>query len=132
MEDQYKVLCVMMFRRYGRDGKDIEQEHFVFTLRSQQKEWRKIDVTGDSYTDVQGGICIDGAIYYGGVGHKILARFDVRSEKVEFIKTQKDEIVNVYSWTFINHQGKLGGIEYNYFYKMRLFGCKKERNIGII
>ncbi|KAL9280294.1 putative F-box associated domain, type 3 [Arabidopsis thaliana] len=100
----------MMFRRYGRDGKDIEQEHFVFTLRSQQKEWRKIDVTGDSYTDVQGGICI---------------------EKVEFIKTQKDEIVNVYSWTFINHQGKLGGIEYNYFYKMRLW-MQEERNIGII
>ncbi|CAH8271907.1 unnamed protein product [Arabidopsis lyrata] len=127
VEDQYKVLCVMMFDGYGRGGnKDIEQEHFVITLRSQQKEWRKIEVTGDSYTDVQGGICIDGAIYYGGVGHKMLARFDVRSEKVEFIKTQKDDIVNVYRWTFINHQGKLGGIECDYFYEMRLWMQERE------
>ncbi|EFH50349.1 predicted protein [Arabidopsis lyrata subsp. lyrata] len=77
----------MMFDGYDADKQDIQQEHFVFTLSSGQQEWRKIDITEeeDPYRHMKGGICIDGAIYYGVLYRKI-ARFDVRTEKIEFIQ----------------------------------------------
>ncbi|CAF1698169.1 unnamed protein product [Brassica napus] len=41
VEDQYKVLCVMMF---GSERQDMQQGHFVCTVSSSQKqEWRKIE-----------------------------------------------------------------------------------------
>ncbi|CAA0374128.1 unnamed protein product [Arabidopsis thaliana] len=87
VEDQYKVLLVvMMFDGYRTD---TDQEYFVFTLSSQQKEWRKIEnTTGETYHMVYGGICIDGAIYYG-VSQSIIVKFDVRSEKMEFIQAHE-------------------------------------------
>ncbi|KAF3548070.1 hypothetical protein DY000_02000959 [Brassica cretica] len=80
VEDQYKVLCVMMF---GSERQDMQQEHFVCTVSSSQKqEWRKIEnPTGDNYSYVCGETCIDGALYYGAEQSRIV-RFDVRSEKI--------------------------------------------------
>ncbi|CAN8301020.1 unnamed protein product [Cochlearia groenlandica] len=114
VQDQYKVLCVMMFD--GRDSPtkdDIEQEHYVFTLSSGQKEWRKIEtVTKDPYRCMKGEICMDGALYYS-VGYARLARFDVRTEKVEFIQGPQDyNAVSIYS-TLINHKGKLACVRYD-------------------
>ncbi|KAG2299933.1 hypothetical protein Bca4012_011495 [Brassica carinata] len=144
VEDQYKVLCVMMHDGFDSRTKDnIQQEHLVFTLGcQQQQEWRKtefIDV-GDPYTDVKGGICINGGIYYV-IGHKKIARFDVRSEKVELINAPQEDMlneedikkmivyhrsddittINAHCWTLVNHQGKLGGTDYEEFCLMRLW-----------
>ncbi|CAH8313133.1 unnamed protein product [Eruca vesicaria subsp. sativa] len=103
VEDQYKVFCVMMF--------GSEQEHFVCTLSSSQKqEWRRIEnPLGDNYDYVYSGqTCIDGALY-SGVGLQIrIVRFDVRSEKIEFIKTPEE----LYLPSLINYKGKLGSVKY--------------------
>uniref|UniRef100_A0A0D3B283 F-box domain-containing protein n=1 Tax=Brassica oleracea var. oleracea TaxID=109376 RepID=A0A0D3B283_BRAOL len=63
VEDQYKVLCVMMF---GSERQDMQPEHFVCTVSSSQKqEWRKIEnPTGVDYRCIFGDKCIDGALYY--------------------------------------------------------------------
>ncbi|CAH2072137.1 unnamed protein product [Thlaspi arvense] len=114
--DEYKVLCVMMFDGFDSKTKDdIKQEHFVFTVGSRQKKWRKIEtVTKDPYRCMEGEVCIDGVLYYG-VGHKRLARFDVRSEKLEFIKGPEEyNAVSCYS-RIINHQGKLACVSYDFY-----------------
>ncbi|CAH8271905.1 unnamed protein product [Arabidopsis lyrata] len=117
VQDQYKVLCVMMFDGYDADKQDIQQEHFVFTLSSGQQEWRKIDITEeeDPYRHMKGGICIDGAIYYGVLYRKI-ARFDVRTEKIEFIQgpdgPEDFNAISCFS-TLINYQGKLACVTYD-------------------
>ncbi|KAG7574980.1 F-box associated interaction domain [Arabidopsis suecica] len=129
VEDEYKVLCVMMMldgHERGRRGIKLEQEHVVSRLSSRRPVyWRRIETpTGESYTDVEGGICINGAIYYG-VGHNTIARFDLRYEKMMFIQAPKDD--DITSWNFINHQGKFGGIEYDYLYdEMRVWIQEKE------
>ncbi|CAH8376862.1 unnamed protein product [Eruca vesicaria subsp. sativa] len=142
VEDQYKVLCVMMHDGYNGTSVNLEQEYFVFTLGCQQQEWRKIEnIDGDPYTDIKGGICINGGIYYV-IGHKKIVRFDVRSEKVEFINAPQEDMlneedmekvavyhhsnghittINAYGWTLVNHQGKLGATDYRYFRLMRLW-----------
>ncbi|CAN6834477.1 unnamed protein product, partial [Brassica oleracea] len=101
VEDQYKVLY-------------IQQEHFVCTLSSFQiQEWRKIEnPTGDNYRSVFfERICIDCALYYGTDESRIV-RFDVRSEKIEFIKTPEESHISTsYHSAFINYNGKLGGLE---------------------
>ncbi|CAN7005874.1 hypothetical protein IGI04_009629 [Brassica rapa subsp. trilocularis] len=111
VEDQYKVLCVKMF-----DHKRQQQEHFVCTVSSSQKqEWRKIEnLTGDTYGYVCGETCIDGVLYYGAE-HSRIVRFDVRSEKIEFIKIPKLEsyISHTYMSIFINYKGKLAGVDYS-------------------
>ncbi|KAL0843432.1 hypothetical protein Bca101_016677 [Brassica carinata] len=110
VEDQYKVLCVMA--RFHYERQDLPLEHFVCTVSSSQKqEWRKIEnPTGDNYQRfVYKETCIDGALYYG-IGHStIVIRFDVRSEKIDFIRTPKESIT--YRSTLINYKGKLGGVD---------------------
>ena len=104
----------MMFDGHDANQQDIQQEHFVFTLSSQQKEWRKIDITKeeDPYRHMKGGICIDGAIHYGVLYRKI-ARFDVRTEKIEFIQGPEDfNAISCYS-TLINYQGKLACVAFD-------------------
>lgn len=116
VEDQYKVLCVMMFDRFHASQKDIQQEHFVFTLSSQQKEWRKIEnTTGETYrTVLYGGICIDGAIYFG-VAHSRIVKFDVRTEKLELIQApEESHITTTYDSILLSYNGKLGGVDYDY------------------
>ncbi|CAH8387911.1 unnamed protein product [Eruca vesicaria subsp. sativa] len=113
VEDQYKVLCVMMM--LGSERQDTHHEHFVCTVSSSQiKEWRKIEnPTGYNYDNVYGETCIDGALYYG-VGESRLVRFDVRSEKILFIKTPKKSYISTtYDSTLINYKGKLGGVDYS-------------------
>ncbi|CAH2072138.1 unnamed protein product [Thlaspi arvense] len=56
VEDQYKVLCVMI--DVGYYNRVVEQEHFVCTVRSSEKrEWRKIENTTrggvDHYDDAE-------------------------------------------------------------------------------
>ncbi|KAJ4870809.1 F-box family protein [Raphanus sativus] len=107
VEDQYKVLCVT-------ESQDIPQEHFVCTVSSSQKqEWRKIEnPTGDDYQCICRDKCIDGALYYGVGRQTRIVRFDVRSEKIEFIKTPKES--HIYRCTFINYKGKLGCLDYSF------------------
>ncbi|KAH0931855.1 hypothetical protein HID58_008972 [Brassica napus] len=113
VEDQYKVLCAKMFDHKRQQ----QQEHFVCTVTSSQKqEWRKIEnLTGDNYRDVCGETCIDGVLYYGAE-HSRIVRFDVRSEKIEFIKIPKLEsyISHTYMSIFINYKGKLAGVDYSF------------------
>ncbi|KAL0887901.1 hypothetical protein Bca101_011884 [Brassica carinata] len=127
VQDQYKVLCVMMHKLYNSTRNTLEQESFVFTLGCQQQEWRKIEVIEDDpYMGFDDGICINGGIYYV-IGHNKIARFDVRSEKVDIKKVVLYYIANVitsinaYCWTLVNHQGKLGGIDCERFLLMRLW-----------
>ncbi|KAL0681560.1 hypothetical protein Bca4012_048407 [Brassica carinata] len=87
VEDQYKVLCVMMTRfDWSRPHQqDIQREHLVCTVTSSEKqEWRKIkNTTIDIYrTVIGGGICIAGAIYYE-VRQSRIVRFD-DAEKQEW------------------------------------------------
>ncbi|RID41492.1 hypothetical protein BRARA_J01450 [Brassica rapa] len=125
----------------------LPDEHFVFTLGCQRQEWRKIEFidVGDPYTDVKGGVCISGGIYYV-IGHKKIARFDVRSEKVELINAPQEDMlneedikkvivyhssddistINAHCWTLVNHQGKLGGTDYKEFRLMRLWIQEEE------
>ncbi|CAL9231212.1 unnamed protein product [Arabidopsis halleri] len=89
----------------------LPDEHYVFTLSSQQKEWRKIEITqGVTYNMVREGICIDGAIYYAD-GRLGIVSFDVRSEKLELIQTPKGSDIAHFS-ALINYNSKLGGVEY--------------------
>lgn len=118
VREQYKVLCVMMFDGSESGTSDnINQEHFVFTLGSQQKKWKKIEseaVTKDPYRCMKGEVCIDGFIYYG-VGYSRIARFDVTSEKIEFIQVPKDyNAVSCYS-RLITCQGKLACFSYDFY-----------------
>lgn len=90
VDNRYKVLCVMMLVRCDGHRKYVkQQEHLVLSLTSQFTRWRKIKITGDPYAYLEGGICINGAIYYG-VGHTKIARFDLRYEKMTFIQGPKD------------------------------------------
>ncbi|KAL0801209.1 hypothetical protein Bca101_056385 [Brassica carinata] len=109
VEDQYKVLCVM---RVQAKRKNNQQEHLVCTVSSsQEQEWRKIEnTTGDHYHSVYGETCINGALYYG-VGKSRIVKFNVRSEKIEFIKTPKES--KTHHSTLINYKGKLGGLDYS-------------------
>ncbi|XP_018475413.1 F-box protein At1g30790-like [Raphanus sativus] len=95
----------------------LPDEHFVFTLGSQQKKWKKIEseaVTKDPYRCMKGEVCIDGFIYYG-VGYSRIARFDVTSEKIEFIQVPKDyNAVSCYS-RLITCQGKLACFSYDFY-----------------
>ncbi|KAL1194711.1 putative F-box protein [Cardamine amara subsp. amara] len=113
VEDQYKVLCLIMFDGDDANQQDhIQQKHFVFTLSSQQKEWRKIEnTTGDDHRTVFGGISIDGAIYYG-VENEVIVRFDVRTEKLELIQVPEEfHITTTYYSTLLNYTRKLGDLE---------------------
>ncbi|KAG2332132.1 hypothetical protein Bca52824_003312 [Brassica carinata] len=111
VEDQYKVLCVMMCL-------SDQREHYVCTVSSTQKqEWRKIDsTTVDNYPCVFQGICINGAIYYGGVGESNIVRFDVRSERIRLIKApEASDISRTWYSTLVNYNGRLGGVEFDYY-----------------
>ncbi|XP_018444324.1 F-box protein At1g30790-like [Raphanus sativus] len=108
VEDQYKVLCLMMFDHERRNN---QLEHFVCTVSSSKKEWRKIEnTTGDYYHSVYGETCIDGALYYG-VGKSRIVKFNFRSEMIELIKTPKE--AKIHRITLINYKGKLGGVDYS-------------------
>ncbi|XP_010495373.1 PREDICTED: F-box protein At1g30790-like [Camelina sativa] len=113
--DQYKVLCVMMFNRHRakRGKKGCQLEHYVFTLQSQQKEWRKIEITkGVRYHDVHEGICINGAIYYYiAEGSSGIIRFDVRSEKLDLIEAPEE---SRNSSSLLNYNGKLGCVDFRF------------------
>ncbi|XP_033142418.1 F-box protein At1g30790 [Brassica rapa] len=120
--DQYKVLCVMMFDGFDSGTSDnIQQEHFVFTLGTPQKKWKKIEtVTKDPYRCMKGEVCIDGAVYYG-VGYSRIARFDVRSEKIEFIQVPEDyNAVSSYSRLII-YQGKLACLSYDFYLTSEMY-----------
>ncbi|KAF8098894.1 hypothetical protein N665_0256s0024 [Sinapis alba] len=127
LEDQYKVLCVMMkkFNSFRPHEQDIQQEHLVCTVTSSEKqEWRKINenTTIDSYrTVISGGMCIAGAIYYE-VQHSRIVRFDVRSENIKLIKApQESNFSRRFPCSLLNYNGKLGGVEYDYISNMRLW-----------
>ncbi|CAL9231213.1 unnamed protein product [Arabidopsis halleri] len=124
VEDQYKVLCVMFFDPYSAKCKrqGIQPEPYVFTLQSQQKEWRKIEITqGVAYRSVDGGICIDGAIYFGD-GRSRIVRFDVRSETLELIQAPENSLITETSDSaLVNYNGKLGGVDYNYTRETKLW-----------
>ncbi|KAL0843433.1 hypothetical protein Bca101_016678 [Brassica carinata] len=108
VQDQYKVLCVMpMFLSESQ-----EHERFVCTVSSShgKQEWRKIEnPTGDDYNYGYRDTCIDGALYYA-VGRSGIARFNVRSEKIDFIKIPKE--FTQYQTIFTNYKGKLGVVDY--------------------
>ncbi|XP_010507748.1 PREDICTED: F-box/LRR-repeat protein At3g03360-like [Camelina sativa] len=118
-----------MYDGFKRSRTDIKQEHLVLTVlgsRSQPRSWRRVEnPPGEPYTDVQGGICINGSIYYGVGDTKKIAEFDLRSERMMFINAPaKDDIK---SWNFINHQGELGVIKCDYLYnEMRVWIQEKE------
>ncbi|RID73868.1 hypothetical protein BRARA_B00994 [Brassica rapa] len=126
VEDQYKVLCVMMTRfDWSRPHEqDIQQEHLVCTVTSSEKqEWRKIEnTTIDIYrTVIGGGMCIAGAIYYE-VRQSRIVRFDVRTESIKLIKApEESNFSRTFPSSLLNYNGKLGGVEYDYKKVMRLW-----------
>ncbi|CAH2072120.1 unnamed protein product [Thlaspi arvense] len=97
--DRYKVLCAMI------GGTDMEPKHLVMTLIRCEYRWRKItDTNGEPYTEVEFA--------------SMIARFDIRTEKMTFIQAPTDDIT---SWTFVNHHGKFGGVEYGYSKETRVW-----------
>ncbi|XP_010477764.1 PREDICTED: F-box protein At1g30790-like [Camelina sativa] len=94
-------------------------EHLVHSLNF-RFGWRKIQTNADPYAYVEGGICMDGSIYYG-VGHTRIARFDVGSENIAFIQGPEDyNAISCYS-TLTNYQGKLACISYGESHEMRMW-----------
>ncbi|VVB09165.1 unnamed protein product [Arabis nemorensis] len=67
-----------MFDGHGARRNNIQQEHLVCNVRSgQEQERRKIETNQvDPYTHFHGGICIDGAIYYG-ISQSRIIRFEL-------------------------------------------------------
>ncbi|CAF2366343.1 BnaA02g05930D [Brassica napus] len=127
VEDQYKVLCVMMTkfdwsRPHDRPGSG--PEHLVCTVTSSEKqEWRKIEnTTIDIYrTVIGGGMCIAGAIYYE-VRQSRIVRFDVRTETIKLIKApEESNFSRTFPSSLLNYNGKLVGVEYDYKSVMRLW-----------
>jgi len=121
VDDQYKILCVMMFLKCddGHRQYVIEQEHLVLSLTSHSSSWRKIEISGDAYSYLEGGICINSAIYYG-VGHTKIARFNIRSEKIMFIQAPEDyNAISCYS-TLTNYKGKLACVSYDSYCESKL------------
>ncbi|KAJ4867316.1 F-box family protein [Raphanus sativus] len=119
VEDQYKVLCVITCVRYRSVQVDNQQEHYVCTVSSSEKqEWRKIENTSAYiYRHIYPGICIDGVIYYG-IEESNIVKFDVRSEKMELIKAPEESN----SSNLVNYNGRLGGVEFIYYkHEIRLW-----------
>ncbi|WZZ40595.1 hypothetical protein YC2023_036854 [Brassica napus] len=107
----------MMYARYGSDQQDNQQEHYVCTVSSSQKqEWRKIEnTTAYKYRYVYQGICIGGVIYYG-IRESNIVRFDVTSEKMELIKAPEESDISMTCYsTLVNYNGRLGGVEFGYY-----------------
>ncbi|CAH8383663.1 unnamed protein product [Eruca vesicaria subsp. sativa] len=122
VEDQYKVLCVMMYT----DRLDNKPEHYVCTVSSSEKqEWRNIENTTVDYDGyVSQGICIDGAIYYG-VGKSNIVKFNVRFENMQMINAPKESnISRTCNSTLVNYNGRLGGVDFDY--------SKQEMNLWIL
>ncbi|KAF8048708.1 hypothetical protein N665_2429s0007 [Sinapis alba] len=96
-------------------------DHFVFTLGTPQKKWKKIEtVTKDPYRCMKGEVCIDGAVYYG-VGYSRIARFDVMSEKIEFIQGPENyNAVSCYS-RLVTYQGKLACLSYGFYVTSEMY-----------
>ncbi|CAA0257979.1 unnamed protein product [Arabidopsis thaliana] len=95
IDDQHKALSVSV------PSRKRNLEHKVLTLGGGGQGWRHIEVTNAPFCPVTVGVSIDGFVYYGAYSptppmNPVLVCFDVRSEKISFIKAPKD----VLQWGF--------------------------------
>ncbi|XP_010520305.1 PREDICTED: putative F-box protein At1g53550 isoform X2 [Tarenaya hassleriana] len=103
---QYKVLSITHNPNYDQVVREeSDTEHWVFTLSSSQKEWRKIKGIRSEYPSC--GLCINGVLYYGA------SRF-----------TRNPPIIMMGSWLsyLIIHLGLLSGSSFMF---LRMSGKKK-------
>ncbi|XP_010520304.1 PREDICTED: F-box protein At1g30790-like isoform X1 [Tarenaya hassleriana] len=115
---QYKVLSITHNPNYDQVVREeSDTEHWVFTLSSSQKEWRKIKGIRSEYPSC--GLCINGVLYYGAsrfTRNPPIVRFDVRTENFDLIKPPKESHIDFFSRsTLIDHDGKLAIISYHTF-----------------
>ncbi|KAG7593470.1 F-box associated interaction domain [Arabidopsis thaliana x Arabidopsis arenosa] len=94
-----------------------DQEHMVLTLGGDKTpSWRHIEGITQNYHPLTKGICINGFVYYGASTprsnlSKIIVCFDVRSERLSFIKLPSMDGIYWYSTsTLINYKGKLANV----------------------
>jgi len=107
IDDQQKALSVSV------PSRKRNLEHKVLTLGGGGQGWRHIEVTNAPFSPVTVGVSIDGFVYYGAYSptppmNPVLVCFDVRSEKISFIKAPNDVLQWGYEAIFIEYKGKLG------------------------
>ncbi|ESQ55112.1 hypothetical protein EUTSA_v10026850mg, partial [Eutrema salsugineum] len=110
---QFKVLCMTS------SGGDDERPntHQVLTSKSGKRFWRRIEQRFRLYDRMDGEVCINGVLYFGGArfGQPSVVCFDVRSEKFSFINTNEEmgEELGIFAWTLFNYKGKVGIHDWN-------------------
>ncbi|XP_023632643.1 F-box protein At1g31080-like [Capsella rubella] len=91
--------------------------YYILTLGTEKLRWRTIQCPSIPYHKLScNGICINGVLYYISYNkrkrksyeeHHLLSCFDVRSEKVKFVRSNKDCYFH-WQTKLVNFKGKLG------------------------
>ncbi|CAH8254021.1 unnamed protein product [Arabidopsis lyrata] len=109
IDDQHKALLVQSINHSDH------LEHKVLTLGGGGQGWRHIEGTTAPYSPISVGVCIDGFVYYGAYSpnrpiNPVMVCFEVRSEKISFIKAPEDVVHWGNEAIFIEYKGKLASI----------------------
>lgn len=117
VSDQFKALSLISSRLRNHD----HVEHLVLTLKGDKRKysWRQIQGNYYSippYSPVTMRVCIRGKVYYGAWTPKfgmepVIVCFDVRSEKLTFIKAPSRDVLFWQSDSLLlEYKGKLASI----------------------
>ncbi|XP_010481100.1 PREDICTED: putative F-box protein At1g32660 [Camelina sativa] len=110
IDDQFKALscCATSWNDY-----DGHLEHKVLTVGSGQG-WRPIKGTLLPYRESLANVCINGFLYYAAFFTQTtgaaFVRFDVRSEKLSFIRAPSVVLPRGNETVFLEYKGKLASI----------------------
>ncbi|KAG7656001.1 F-box domain [Arabidopsis suecica] len=127
VDDQFKALALISSRI---PNKDSTVEHLVLTLKGDKKNysWRQIQGNNNipPYSPVTMRVCINGVVYYGAWTPRqsmnaVIVCFDVRSEKITFIKTPKDVVRWCNDSILMEYKGKLASIVRNRYSRFDTF-----------
>ncbi|EFH70038.1 hypothetical protein ARALYDRAFT_890952 [Arabidopsis lyrata subsp. lyrata] len=111
IDDQYKVLS---WDNIIWEDPNAHLKHKVLTLGDGQG-WRHIKNTTLPYMAISPNVCINGFLYYGAycltqTRDPVMVCFDVRSEKLSFIKAPPVVLQWGKEAVFIEYKGKLASI----------------------
>ncbi|XP_010480774.1 PREDICTED: F-box protein At1g30790-like [Camelina sativa] len=115
VDDQFKALSLISSRIPNNDS----VEHLVLTLKGDKKKYSWRQIRGNNnvppYSPLTMKVCINGVVYYGGWTPKVnmnpvIVCFDVRSEKINFIKAPRDVVGWWNDSILMEYKGKLASI----------------------
>ncbi|XP_010419336.1 PREDICTED: F-box protein DOR-like [Camelina sativa] len=113
VEKQFKVFCTTWSPHHPLNT--THGEHYVLTLGS-KTNWRMVESWKPFRPVFDGGICINGVLYYVGKLNcypedVVIVCFDVRFEKLSFINKPKGMRQIQFDSRLVNHKGRLGVIQ---------------------